>query len=158
MEIGDLKYSRKNYEDYLDYKRRNPDTQKRMFSSFGRLFFINPVSLSGGEVMTLWGAIQADELSDPTSVPIFSNNKSEANEAVVQKAFSVAIKRVDPSLSKNEEQEATVTLLRLGKLEQDNTQRNQRLDHPSFNVPDFFGGNNGSIIGNFGLSSEEEDD
>lgn len=159
MEINGEKYVRKNYEDYMDYKNRNPGTQKKMFASFGRLFFINPVSASGGEQMDLWGAVQADPLDLATDEPIFSNNKQEGNEAVVRKAFATAIKRVDPNLSKMEEAEALAILLRLSKMEQDNTQRNKRLDHPMLNVPDFLGGFTGSTsYGSFNYTPEGEDD
>ena len=159
MEINGEKYVRKNYEDFMDYKNRNPGTQKKMFASFGRLFFVNPVSVSGGLEMSLWGAVQADALDLPESVPIFSNNKQEGNEGVVRKAFSTAIKRVDPNLSKAEEGEAIAILLRLSKMEQDNTQRNKRLDHPMLNVPDFLGGFSGSTSnGSFNYTPEGEDD
>jgi glycogen debranching enzyme len=160
MEINSEKYVRKNFEDYLDFKRRNPSSTKKIFASFGRKYFIHPTPTIAGYEITLWGAIQADALSASTSVPIFSYNKEEANEAVIQKAFAVAIKRLDPNLAKSEEQEATVTLLRLSKYEQDNTQRNQRLNHPMFAVPDYLGGNlNGSTpIGGFNYLIDEGDD
>jgi len=158
MEIAGDKYTRKNYEDFMDYKNRNSGTQKKMFASFGRLFFINPVN-AGGLEMTLWGAVQADALTNATDEPIFSNNKQEGNEAVVRKAFSTAIKRVDPNLSKSEEGEAIAILLRLSKMEQDNTQRNKRLDHPMLNVPDFLGGFSGNTSnGSFNYTPEGEDD
>ena len=113
-----------------------------MFSSFGRQFFINPTpSTDGSANITAWGAIQADALSDSTSVPIFSYNKEEGNEAVIKKALSVALGRTDTRFAQMELQDAISILLRLSTEEHQNTQRNQRLDHPMFDVPDYLNGN-----------------
>lgn len=154
MEIDDVEYTRKNFEDFLDYMRNNPTSTKKMFASFGRQFFINPASTSNGtDNIVVWGAIQAPELTNSTDVSIFSYNKDTANEAVVKKGLSVAISRTDKNSAKLEETEAIAILLKLSADEQANTQRNQRLNHPMFNVPDFYGKGT-AIIGNF---YEQED-
>lgn len=158
LEIDGEEYKRKNYEDFLAYKRRNPSTTKKMFASFGRFFFINPVMASGGLQMDVWGAIQADPLDEADSTTIFSNNKEEGNDAIVRKALATAIKRIDPALSKSEEAEAIAILMRLSKIEQDNTQRNERLDHPMLDVPDFLGGGLGGSYGSFSYTPESEED
>jgi len=159
LEVAGEKSARKNFEDYLDFKNRNPTSTKRIFASFGRQYFISPTPLANNLEITLWGAVQADALALSTTKTIFSDNKQDGNEAVVRKAFSVAIKRSDPNLSKSEEQEAMVLLLRLAKAENDNTQRNQRLNHPMFNVPDFLGNSLGlsSSIGRFDYFPDQED-
>jgi len=158
LEVNGLKYSRRNFQDYLDFRKNNPNSQKRIFASFGRQYFISPTIPTAGLEITLWGAVQAPGLDNDGSIPIFSYNKQEGNEAVVRKAFSVGIKRIDPSLSKSEEQEATVTLLRLSKMEQDNTQSNKRLDHPMLDVPDYLGGSSGNPIGGFSYLPEDTED
>lgn len=160
LEIDDVEYKRKNFEDYLAYKRANTTTTKKMFASFGRQFFINPTPSSTGTTynMSVWGAIQADELTASSSVPIFSKNKQEGNEAVVKKALSVALFRSSPQVAREEEAGAILILSKLSMDEQRNTQRNKRLDHPMLNVPDFFGGNNStSPTGSFNYNTEEDD-
>ena len=144
LEIDSVKYKRVNFEDYLDFQRRNPNSDKKLFSSFGRQYFINPVpSMAGNNNISVWGSIEADDLDLSTSETIFSRNKSQGNDAVVRKALSVAVKRLDGGLATKEEESATVLLSRLFKLEQDGTQRNHRIDHPMMHVPDYFGGSVG---------------
>ena len=152
LEVDGEVYERKNFEDYLDYKDNNANTTKKMFASFSRRYFINPTpTLAGSYNIHVWGAIEGDQLDSSSSTTIFSYGNEEGNEAIIQKAFAVAIGRADPQLAKSETQEATVTLLRLHQLEQGRTQRNKRLDHPMFNVPDYFGGSqNSTTIGNWG--------
>jgi len=155
MEIDGDWYGRKNYEDYLDYRRDNPSTTKKMFASFGRRFFVNPTPTTLGSAnISIWGAIQADALSLSSSVPIFSYNKEEGNEATIRKAFSVAVKRQDSNLSTSEENEAKAVLAKLSFDEQTNTQRNQRLNHPMLNVPDFFVGKGRTPYSRFNYQPE----
>jgi hypothetical protein len=155
MEVDNLEYRRKNYEDYLAFKRENPNSTKRMFASFGRQFFISPIpTVTGSENLTVWGAIQADPLTSNTSVPIFSYNKEEANEAVIKKAFSVAVLRSDAGLSQSEEASSIIILSKLSSDENKNTQRNQRLEHPMFDIPDYYGNNGVSPIGRFNYSPD----
>lgn len=150
LTVDDLPYDRKNFEDYLEYKRNNPTSTKRLFANFGRQYFITPTpSSSGVNNIKIWGAIQAPQLSGGTDKTIFSGNNSEGNEAIVKKAFSVAIKRLDPSLSQQEEKDAAGILAVLFDKQQKSTQRDQRIQHPFFNVPDFFATGNGMRTGNF---------
>jgi hypothetical protein len=112
----------------------------------------------GVDNLTIWGAIQADALSESTSVPIFSYNKDEANEAVIKKALSVALVRSDPNLAKSEELDATVILAKLSLDEDKNTQRNKRLNHPMFRTPDYFGTGGTSPTGGFNFNPEGDDE
>ena len=159
MEIDNLPYTRKNFEDFLEFKKNNPTSTKRYFASFGRQFFINPTSTANGtDNIVIWGAIQAPALTNSTSIPIFSYNKEEGNEAVIKKAFSVATFRTDANLAKGEEADAIGILTKLSLMESKNTQRNQRLQHPMLSVPDFFSGTpNGSPYGKFSYNPEGEE-
>jgi hypothetical protein len=157
MEIDDEEYLRKNYEDYLAFKKDNPTSTKKMFSSFGRQFFVHPTpTVTGTDNLTVWGAVQGDPLSLSTSVPIFSYNKDEANEAVVKKALAVALVRSDPTSAKSEEQDAKMILSKLSNDEQKNTQRNKRLNHPMLRVPDFFSTGGATDIGSFNTGLDED--
>jgi len=150
LEIDGDPYQRYNFEDYLDYKENNASTTKKMFANYGRYFFVHPTPTStGSSNMDVWGAIQADELDDATDETIFTNNKPEGNEAVVSRAFSVAMKRIDKEASKDANDESVAILGKLNLDEAKATQRDQRLDHPKFNVPNYFGSSRNSGIGQF---------
>lgn len=150
LEIDGESYKRKSYEDYLDFRENNPGSTLKIFANYGRFFFIHPTpTLTGSNNMSIWGAIQADDLSQPTSTTIFSDNKEQGNEAIVRKGLSVALKRIDPKLSQTEEAQATTILAKLNFDEAKSTQRDQRIQHPKFIVPDFYSGNGGNPIGNF---------
>jgi len=159
MEVDGVEYNRKNFEDYLDFIKNNPTSTKKIFASFGRQFFVHPIPTTNGSAnLIAWGAIQADTLSLTTSVPVFSYNKEEANEAVIKKALSIALIRSDPNLAKSEETEAISILLKLSTDENKNTQRNQRLEHPMLAVPDFFGSNGSTPIGRFNYDPDGGDE
>jgi len=57
---------------------------------------------------------------------------------VVQRAFGVAMKRINEKLSNSEIQQAIIVLSKLHKDEVKATQRDQRLNHPKFDVPNYF--------------------
>ena len=159
MEVDDEEYKRKNYEDYLAFQRDNPSSTKKIFSSFGRQFFISPIpTITGTNNITVWGAIQADALTLSTSVPIFSYNKEEANEAVIKKALSIALVRSDPIVAKSEENDAITIIMKLSSDEAKNTQRNKRLNHPMLIVPDYFSSGGSTTIGGFDYDPESGDE
>ena len=159
MEIDSEEYKRKNYEDYLAFKADNPSSTKKMFSSFGRQFFVHPTpTTTGTDNLTVWGAIQADALTLSTSVPIFSYNKEEANEAVIKKSLSIALVRSDPNTAKQEENDAITILMKLSTDENKNTQRNKRLNHPMLSVPDYFSSSGSTNIASFNYDPEGGDE
>lgn len=155
LEVDGEPYGRKNFEDYLDYKENNPNADLKMFANYGRYYFIHPTpTANGSNNIHIWGAQQAPALSSSTSETIFSNNKEGGNEAVVRKAFSVAIRRLDSSLSEKEEEAARSMLARLNRKEWASTHRDKRIQHPKFMVPDYFTSRNNAVspIGQFSYS------
>lgn len=148
--IDDDPYGRKNFQDYQDYKEENSNTTKKMFAFYGRFFFVNPEpTADGSSNMDVWGAVQADALSASDSETIFTNSNPLGNEAVVQIAFSTAMKRIDKALAKEELKEALGILAKLNTDEWKATQSSLRLDHPAFNVPNYFGNSRNAGIGRF---------
>jgi hypothetical protein len=149
VEIDGEPYDQINFEDFLQFRKDEPNSTEKLFANFGRQLFIFPTpTVTGDGNMDLWGAIQADDLVNSSTVSIFSGNKDSANESVVRKAFSVAVKRTDSALAKTEENGATAELSRLNQVEVKGRQRQKRKAHPMLNVPDFFA-QSGSAIGNF---------
>lgn len=151
LEMDGEPYARKNFEDFLDWKHNNPNDTTKIFANFGRQYFIFPAPTAiGVGNITIWGAIQAPALSGDDDKTIFSMNNDSGNEAIVKKAFSVSCLKTNPNLSTKEEQGSMILLDNLFTKQQKNKQRDQRLDHVHFVVPDLFApGRGSSPVANF---------
>jgi hypothetical protein len=155
--IGGKKYDKKAFNDFLDYVDQSnsgampPDPTKRYFAEFARQFFVFPkVTVAGSNDGLVWGNIQPLQLSTPTATTIFSLWNDSGNEAILKKALSVAMERVDSGFANEQKQEALQLLQVIWAKVMTEEQRSQRLDHPFFQVYDLFGANSGiSTIGNF---------
>lgn len=155
--IDGKEYNRKAFEDFLDYKERYSTSNKRIYALYARQIHVSPTpTTTDDDNFEVWGAVEADDLSASNSTTIWSGNNPTGNEAVVRKAFSVAMRRVDGSLSKEEEAVARGMLQELFGQESRQLQRDQRIQHPKFSVPDFFHGGQTSAIGKFSYDPEED--
>jgi len=143
-------YERKNFEDFRAYKENNSTSTKKIFANYGRQFWVNPIpATTGSNNLIIWGAVQADALSAGSSETIFTNSNPEGNEAIVQRALGVALKRIDKKQSILETQEALATLQKLHEDEISSTQRDNRIDHPSMDVPNLHGRRTPPGVGKF---------
>ena len=155
--INGVKYDRKNFQDFLDYVDNviqgslAPDPTKECFAEFGRQFFVYPTVTSAGTNDGLvWGNIQPLALSTASSTTIFSNWDDSGNEAILKKAISVAMERLDPVFANQQKAEAIQLLTLIWRKVVVQFQKDQRLQHPSFNTIDYFGATSGqAVIGNF---------
>lgn len=155
--IDDKKYDKKAYQDLMDYADNvvqgsvPPDPTKRFFAEYGRQFFVYPKStVAGSDNGILWCNIQPLQLSTASSTTIFSLWNDSGNEAILKKALSVAMERLDSNFATAQKIEAVQLLELIWKKIMDENQRAQRLNHPFLQVPDFFGYGSGvSTIGNF---------
>lgn len=158
--IDGKKYLPKAFQDFLDYADSSlnpqlaPNPSNLFFANYGRQLFVYP-SYSGvapANNMILWGNIQHPPLTSPSSTTIFSQWDDSGNEAIVKKAMSVILKRIDPGISAASEQDAIGILQVMWKKITDEMQKAQRLNHQLFAVPDYFGFGGGlSTIGNFNV-------
>ncbi|MDE1868040.1 MAG: hypothetical protein KGI08_10080 [Thaumarchaeota archaeon] len=160
--IDGKKYYKKAFQDFLDYVDNTeegqpaPDPSKRYFAEYGRQFFVWP-SYSGVAPSLnsiLWGNIQTPPLATAATLTVFSQWNDELNEAILQKALSVAMGRIDTGFS-NENLQLAISALdqQWGKVVAE-MQRSQRLNHPFFNVIDMFNQNAGqATIGNFAFAN-----
>lgn len=156
--IGGHKYEKKAFQDFLDYVDEAtenaiaPDPTKRIFAEFARQFFVYPtVSTQGSSDGLVWGNIQPLELSTPTSTTIFSLWDDSGNEAILKKAISVEMERLDPAFANQQKVEAIQLLTLIWKKIVTENQKAQRLDHPYFKTRDMFatGSTWASSVGNF---------
>ena len=159
--INGKRYDRKNFGDFRDYVDAPtatsfpPDQTKNFFANYGRQYFVFPVPTVTGpdDNLIIWGNIQSPGLPLSTSTTIFSLWDDSGNEAIVQKAFSVAMQRIAPSEAAAAKQDALGLLAIMYKRVTDQLQKDQRLNHPFFQVFDMFGAQSGmATIGNFGLN------
>lgn len=158
--IDGISYSPKAYLDFLDYCDSSinpmlaPSPTNHFFANYGRQYFVYPTYAGSGAPNNLlvWGNIQHPPLATPSTPTIFTYWDDAGNEAIVKKAMSVILKRVDPGISASEEQDAIALLGMVWKPIADAQQRAQRLNHQHFAVPDYFGFGGGlSVIGNFNI-------
>lgn len=156
------KYFKKAFPDFLDYvdeatqNSTPPDPNKYVFAEFGRQYFVYPgVTVAGVNDGLVWGNIQPPPLTNPTTKTIFSQWDSAGNEAIIKKALSVAMERLDSGFAGQQKAEAVQLLGLIWKKVVDTNQKAQRLNHPRFAVPDFYAGHMGdSNIGNFNINND----
>lgn len=154
------KYEKKAFQDFLDYVDNAqqaslpPDNTKKYFAEYGRQFFVWPgVSVAGVNDGLVWGNIQPADLANGTDKTIFSQWNDSGNEAILKKALSVEMERLDSGFANQQKQEAIALLALIWKKVTLENQRSQRLNHPRFAVPDYFGTQSGmASIGNFNNS------
>jgi len=150
VQIDAKEYNRKSFESFLDYRNRNTNSTKRIFANYQRFLFVSPNTVAGTSNMDVWGIIQAPELSAAGTETIFSGNADEGNFAVVGLALATAVKKINSKLSDKERQNALVVLGKMNTDEWDEYVRDQQLDTPLLEVPDFFGkGQSSAEIGQF---------
>jgi hypothetical protein len=149
-----LKYEKKAFQDFLDYvdgtqePNTAPDRTRRYFAEFGRQFFVWPgVASAGTNDGLVWGNIQPPALPNPTSTTIFSLWNDSGNEAILKKAISVEMERLDPTFANQQKAEAVQLLTVIWNKVTAENQKSQRLNHPRFAVPNFF--NLNGFIGGF---------
>lgn len=158
--FNNIRYDKKAFQDFLDYvdaptdTSLQPDTTKRFFAEFGRQFFVYPgVTTAGTNDGLVWGNIQPPELTAAATKTIFSLWDDAGNEAIVKKALSVAMERLDSGFANQQKTEAIQLLQVIWAKVTATNQKAQRLNHAKFDVPDFIGGVNGvDNIGRFGNS------
>lgn len=139
LEYNGEEYDRKSWEDYLAHKRDNSSSTKKIFANYGRQYFIYPKPAQAiVKGITIWGSTQPAPITADGATTIFSYSEPEGNEAIVQRALGQLIREKNAKRAAEETKEATATLTRIYQLQLDRRQRDQRLNRPQFEVPDFF--------------------
>lgn len=139
MTVNGVEHDRKSFEDWLDFKRNNPDeTSEKIFANHGRQYFIFPTPTASELPICIFGQIKPETMSEASDTTIFSKGDPQGNEAVIKKALSEGIRRADQKLAEAEEGGAVGILTLIHTRIASRNQRDQRLDHPKFDVPDFF--------------------
>ena len=160
--IDGKKYELKTFQSFLDYVDQtqitssSPDTSKRYVANYGRQYFIWPsyTGVAPANNLLVWGNIQPLDLALSTDTTIFSTWDDAGNEAIVKKALSIALARLESGYAGSELQGANQLLEVMWKKVTDEMQKAQPLNHPRFDVPNFFGIQAGvSTVGTFNVSN-----
>lgn len=94
MQIGGKRLTKLNFEDYQTFREEEPSANDRVFSSFGKLVYINPyVDLTG--TLVAYGQYQPYvDVTDETGITIFTDWNDEGNEGVLEKMSSYLKRRL----------------------------------------------------------------
>lgn len=94
MRIGGKRVEKRLFEKFLDFLEEFPSDTRRIYSDFGRVYYINPnIDITGSVVV--WGQYTPATIdkTDPDAVTVFSDGAEEANEAIIEEVISYAKKR-----------------------------------------------------------------
>ena len=86
---------------------------------------------------------------------IFSNRYPLGNQAIVKQGLTIIRAKPDKKTAMVEDSEAKSILTAIHRKIMSRKQKYQRLDHPFFNVPDYYGGKQGAPIGGFSYHNED---
>jgi len=94
LQVGGARFKKLNFGKYQEFREDWPNDQRKVFSDFGALYFINPRADVSGTT-TLWGQFTPATLdaTDNTAVTIFSDFAEEGNEAIIEEVISYAKKK-----------------------------------------------------------------
>lgn len=94
LQVGGKRFTKVNFNNYQQFRENFPDDEKKIFSEWGRLYYINPLADVSGTT-TLWGQYTPAALAetDNSVVTLFSDVADEGNEAIVEEVLSYAKKK-----------------------------------------------------------------
>ena len=102
LQVGGERLQKLNFEDYQIYREENPTGTEKVYSDFGRTFFINPYAGVTGTI-TAWGQYAVADLdtTDNTATTVFSAGEEDGNSAIVEEVLSYAkLRESKPSEAK----------------------------------------------------------
>lgn len=96
LQVGGERLQKLNWEDYQIFREEQSDSQQKVYSDFGRSYYINPNADVSGTVAA-WGQYTPSEIADgdenDTSTTVFSGGEEEGNEAIINEAMSHVLRR-----------------------------------------------------------------
>lgn len=89
LTIDGKKIQKIQFQQFQQFRELEPDSNKRRFTDYGRLYYINPnIDVSGS--VALWGQYTPTDIdtTDNVATTIFSNVDEDGNEAIVEAMLS----------------------------------------------------------------------
>src|SRR3990167_1853080 len=89
LQVGGKRFKKTNFIKYQEFREDNSSSQDKIFSDFGRLYYVNPNAYVAGTTTLLGHFTPADfDFTDNTAKTVFSDTVEEANEAIVEKVLA----------------------------------------------------------------------
>lgn len=149
LTIGGYRLEKKDFESYNIYREEESDGTDRIFSDYGRIYYVNPNTALTG---TMWVYGQytpmvIDITSGDNTTTAFSYAEEEGNEAIMHEMLSYAKSRErKPQESMVEHQMAIQTLDNIWKRIMDEQYAYQSKSRGMFKYFDVLQGGDGPII------------
>ena len=110
--IGGKRIRKLNFTSYKRFREDQPDAQDRVFTDYGRLYYVNPNADVSGTI-TAWGQYTPVDIdvTDEETKTIFSDIDDDGNEAIVEAMLARLKKRANkPKEAQNHMAEAVALL------------------------------------------------
>jgi len=93
LKIGTKTVEKTNFQDYQKFRERRPDDDRRIYSDFSRVLYINPNADASGTIFAYGQFTPQIDPTNATATTIFSTFDQEGNEAIVEKMTSYLKRR-----------------------------------------------------------------
>jgi hypothetical protein len=147
LQVNGAEWGKRNFADYQKWFSDWPTATDKYWANLKRQWFANKNALTAGDEIALTGKLKAPTLSSASDLLAFSpdadNNEDSGNEAIVKLAFAILLgseKKKEYSQAAEEQKEALGMLTDLWAPMKERESREQSLNRPFFDVPDFFPG------------------
>jgi|GEM_PF-4081099 len=157
--VNDAEWSKRNFADYRKYLSDNPSATDKIWTHYQRKFFANKNALAAADEITVFGKLRQLTLSNPTDLlpfsPDFDNNETSGNRAIVELSYASILdseKKKNPAGADAARKRAYSWLDILWTPIAERRSKEQNLNRPFFDTPDFFAGRTtrfNTNIGNF---------
>jgi len=144
LTVNDKRYEKLLFEDYLKYKEDYPSGSEKIFSDRNRVIYINYLAEDFGGSIALYAQVHVSgSVASTTSSTVFTAAEPEADEAIVQLAFSKALgseKMKNPNQASKERSEAFEVLDGIWERIKEKAHTYQTKDTPMFKRMNVLGG------------------
>lgn len=137
LEIDGESYIKINFEEFLKVKDDGTSTNK-YFAEYGRQFFVYPSTTVGTSNATIWGIIQAAELTGDSDTTMFSYAEAQLNMAIAELAYADLIQPINSTESDKAQARAKLIIDQTWQKMADRSQRETMVDRPMFEITDYF--------------------
>lgn len=91
--VGGKRIQKVAFNKFLSFMEDNPSDDEKIFSDWGRNYYLNPNMGLSGTVM-VWGQYMPYiDTTDDTALTVFSDYDEEGNEAIIDEVISYALTR-----------------------------------------------------------------
>jgi hypothetical protein len=91
LTVGGKRFNKKNFYKFQSFIEDNPSADDKLFTDFGRRFYINPNASGLSGTVVVWGQYTPATIdnTDPSVTTVFSGEE-DGNDAIVEKMIALA--------------------------------------------------------------------